>query len=59
MIKFSQKTSFDNNEKIILIDQIEHLNQNSANALLKILEDLNDKIIFILIHSRGKKSLKL
>lgn len=58
MIKFSQKTSFDNNEKIILIDQIEHLNQNSANALLKILEDLNDKIIFILIHSRGKKVIK-
>ena len=58
MIQFSRKTSFDNNEKIILIDKIEHLNSNSANALLKILEDLNDKIIFILIHSKGKKIIK-
>ena len=49
MIKFVQKTSFDNKEKIILIDRVEFLNQNSANSLLKVLEDSNHKILFILI----------
>lgn len=58
MIKFVQKTSFDNKEKIILIDRVEFLNQNSANSLLKVLEDSNHKILFILIHSEGKKIIK-
>ena len=35
MINFLNKSSFDNNKKIILIDGSENLNINSSNALLK------------------------
>ncbi len=58
MIKFIQKTSFNDQEKIILIDQIEYLNQNSANSILKILEDSNEKVLFILIHAQEKKIIE-
>tara|TARA_B100000579_G_scaffold55698_1_gene39418 strand:- start:465 stop:1403 length:939 start_codon:yes stop_codon:yes gene_type:complete len=54
-INYSQKTSFDDNYKIVLIDNIELLNLNSANALLKIIEEPNEKLLFILIHNNSKK----
>ncbi len=54
-IDYSQKTSFDDNYKIVLIDNIEFLNLYSANALLKIIEEPNDKLLFILIHNNSKK----
>ena len=38
MINFCNKSSFNNREKIVLIDSIEKLNKNSVNALLKIVE---------------------
>ncbi len=57
MLEFSNKSSFNNKYKIILIDNIEHLNINSANALLKVLEEPNEKLIFILIHNSAKKIL--
>ena len=56
-INYSQKTSFNNSYKIILIDNIEFLNINSINALLKIIEEPNEKLYFILIHDNKKKIL--
>lgn len=55
MINFSNKSSFNNAEKIILIDNVENLNKNSANALLKILEEPKNKTFFILIHDSQKR----
>ena len=57
MINFLNKSSFDNNKKIILIDGAEHLNDNSSNALLKSLEESNNQNIFILTHNLNKKIL--
>ena len=57
-IKYCQKTSFDNNMKFILIDNIEFLNINAINALLKLLEEPNDKLTFILIHNNQREILE-
>ena len=46
MINFTNMSSFDNGYKIVLIDNVEDLNLNSVNALLKIIEEPNDKVIF-------------
>jgi len=45
------KSSFNSKPKIILIDNIELLNLNSVNALLKILEEPNQNVHFILINN--------
>ena len=58
IISFCNKSSFNNCEKIVLIDNIEHLNKNASNALLKILEEPNEKVIFILIKDSAKFLLK-
>ena len=55
MISFCNKSSFDNKNKIILIDNVEYLNQNSVNALLKIIEEPNEKIFFFLVHDSSKR----
>jgi len=57
-ITYSQKSSFDNNYRIVLIDNIECLNLYSANALLKIIEEPNEKLLFILIHDNSKRIIK-
>ena len=48
------KSSFNKKPRIVLIDNIELLNINSVNALLKILEEPNDNIYFILINNNKK-----
>lgn len=48
------KSSFNSKPRFVLIDNIELLNTNSVNALLKILEEPNDNIYFILIHNNKK-----
>jgi|TARA_Y100000389_G_scaffold94075_1_gene90728 DNA polymerase III subunit delta' len=48
------KSSFNNNPRFILIDNIEFLNTNSVNALLKVLEEPNHNIHFILINNNKK-----
>ena len=58
IISFCNKSSFNNSEKIILINNVESLNQSASNALLKILEEPNEKVIFILIKDSTKKILK-
>ena len=55
MINFTNKSSFDNGYKIVLIDNVEYLNSNSVNALLKVIEEPNDQVIFFLIHDIKKK----
>jgi len=58
MFNYTNKSSFDNKPKIILIDNLENLNLNSSNALLKILEEPNDNVFFILIFDSNKKILQ-
>ena len=48
------KSSFNTKPRLVLIDNIELLNINSINALLKILEEPNDNINFILINNNKK-----
>ena len=48
------KSSFNDKPRFVLIDNIELLNVNSINALLKILEEPNENINFILIHNNRK-----
>ena len=48
------KSSFNNKPRFVLIDNIELLNVNSINALLKVLEEPNENINFILIHNNKK-----
>jgi len=57
MINYTNKTSFNEIPRFILIDNIENLNKNSSNALLKILEEPNENIFFILIHNNNKRIL--
>ena len=49
LIKNLNKSSFNKKKRFVLIDNIEFLNINSINALLKILEEPNKNINFILI----------
>ena len=51
LINFCNKSSFNNLPRFILIDNSEFLNLSSSNALLKILEEPNEGIFFILINN--------
>ena len=48
------KSSFNKKQRFVLIDNIELLNINSINALLKILEEPNKNINFILINNNKR-----
>ena len=48
------KSSFNTKPRFVLVDNIELLNINSVNALLKIVEEPNDNIYFILINNNRK-----
>ncbi len=48
------KSSFNKKKRFVLIDNIELLNINSINALLKILEEPNENINFILINNNKR-----
>jgi DNA polymerase-3 subunit delta' len=54
MISYTNKSTFNNMARFILIDNIENLNKNSVNALLKIIEEPNKNIYFILINNNEK-----
>ena len=54
MINYTNKSTFNNMSRYILIDNVEHLNKNSVNALLKIIEEPNDNVFFILINNNTK-----
>jgi DNA polymerase III subunit delta' len=57
MISFTNKSSFNDTPKLILIDNIENLNNSSTNALLKVIEEPNNNIFFLLIHNNETKIL--
>ena len=54
MISFTNKSTFNNMPRFILIDNVENLNKNSVNALLKIIEEPNESIFFILVNNSEK-----
>ena len=54
MIAYTNKSTFNNMPRFILIDNIENLNKNSVNSLLKIIEEPNENVFFILIHNSEK-----
>jgi DNA polymerase-3 subunit delta' len=54
LISTLNKSSFNKKPRLVLVDNIELLNINSVNALLKILEEPNDNIYFILINNNKK-----
>ena len=58
MIQFTNQTSFNNDRKIIIIEDINLLGINSANALLKSIEEPNNKIYYILINNSEFKILE-
>ena len=54
MITYTNKSTFNNMPRLILIDNIENLNKNSVNALLKVVEEPNENVFFILINNNEK-----
>ncbi len=58
MINYANKSSFNNRPRFVLIDNVENLNINSSNALLKIIEEPNKNVFFILIHNDNEKIIK-
>ena len=54
LISKLNKSSLNNKPRFILIDNIEFLNINSINALLKVLEEPSSNIYFILINNNKK-----
>lgn len=54
MIMYTNKSVFNDMARFILIDNIENLNKNSINALLKIIEEPNENVFFILINNNQK-----
>ena len=57
MILYTNKSTFNDKPRFILIDNIENLNKNSINALLKIIEEPNKNVFFILINNSEKNIL--
>ena len=55
LLKFLNKSTYNDNLKIILFDNIELLNINSSNALLKALEEPKNNTFFFIIHNSSKK----
>ncbi len=53
LLKFLRNTTYKNNLKIILIDNVESLNLNAANALLKCLEEQTQNTFFILVQNNS------
>ena len=51
---YINKSSFNNNLKLVFINDVEYLSNSSGNALLKILEEPNNNVQFILIYDSSK-----
>jgi DNA polymerase-3 subunit delta' len=54
LIKNLNKSSFNTKPRFVLIDNVEYLNINSVNALLKSIEEPSDNVYFILINNYKK-----
>ena len=57
MIEFTNKSSFNNNKKFVLIENSENLNIYSQNALLKAIEEPNNNVNYLLIHNNSRNIL--
>ena len=57
MISYTNKSTFNDSARFILIDNVENLNKNSINALLKVIEEPNENVFFILINNNEKNIL--
>lgn len=53
-----QKTSINNSNRFIIFDDVEYLNENCVNALLKTIEEPSEVNFFILINNQKQKLLK-
>lgn len=51
VISFLNKTSFNNKEKIVFIEDVNKLNKNAANSLLKTLEEPTEGTFFFLSYN--------
>ena len=56
-LRFLEKTTYSSNTKVVLIDSADRLNVYSANALLKVLEEANNKTFFFIINNNSYKIL--
>jgi DNA polymerase III subunit delta' len=54
LIQNLNKSSFNTKPRFVLIDNIEFLNKNSINSLLKLVEEPNHNVHFILINNNKK-----
>jgi DNA polymerase-3 subunit delta' len=52
------RSSITNNPRFVVIDEVEFINENSVNALLKSLEEPSDNNFFILINNQQKELIK-
>ncbi len=57
LLKFLRNTTYNKNIKVVMIDNIENLNKNSSNALLKCLEEHTNNTFFLLVYDDTKKLL--
>ena len=51
LLRFLSKSTYSKDLKIVMIDNIENFNLNSANALLKSLEEPRNNTFFFIIHN--------
>ena len=58
VIQFTNQTSFNNDRRFIIIEDINLLSVNAGNALLKSIEEPNNKIYYILINNSEFKILE-
>tara|TARA_B110000438_G_scaffold269142_1_gene285274 strand:- start:961 stop:1923 length:963 start_codon:yes stop_codon:yes gene_type:complete len=58
LLTFLNKSTYQKDLKVILIDNVELLNKNSANALLKSLEEPPDNTYFFLINDSSRPILE-
>ena len=57
LLLFLNKSTYNKNLKIILLDNAEYLNINSSNALLKSIEEPNKNTYFFIINNNSQKIL--
>ena len=55
---YINKSSFNDSYKIVFINDVEYLSDNSGNALLKILEEPNRNVQFIMIYNNSKSIME-
>jgi len=55
LLSFLAKSTYSRDLKIVIIDNIEKLNVNAINALLKALEEPNSNTLFFIIHDNSYK----